>query len=59
MVVHGGCNIKLVIYGGKWRESGSSWGKKLISPIIRYISIRYELGTVHVSLLQLYKAIIL
>jgi hypothetical protein len=24
--------VNLVVHGGKWRESGSSWGVKLISP---------------------------
>ena len=25
--------MTLVVHGGKWRESGSLWGVKLISPI--------------------------
>ena len=38
MVVYGGCNVKLVVHGGKWRESGSSWGEKLISQKIKKIN---------------------
>ena len=37
MVVHGGCNVKLVVHEGKWRENCSSWGEKLISPKNKYI----------------------
>jgi hypothetical protein len=32
MTVHGGFNVNWVIYGGKWRENGSSREVKLIFP---------------------------
>ena len=34
MAIHGCLNVNLVVHGGKWRESDSSWEVKQISLIL-------------------------